>query len=326
VPEIARIAPDRAASRRRPSERRDAPIPAVIGPRGDRRAPRLDALQAGGRRFDPGWLHCTNAPLPRGFSFRRPAAPPSRTSPAGAASAIACPFTAASSAGSAPCCVRHVRPPTLRLQRPRLDRESCAIVVRHYRRPSTVAVVARALASSPRQVTRAFAEAGESRLQRLPARRAAPQRRRVAGTPAAHRAAGRAARRLPPAGALRQGRPVPLRRDTRGVPRPRLAGPATTKRARSPHPPSFAVVRSNRRTGGANDIDGSALAAQPGKSQGPPLKARAPCAHRPNGLPSLRSPEGPRSGRPNCWTSPPPFEEQLHAPEERPRPSFARAA
>src|SRR3954470_16884276 len=43
-----------------------------------------------------------------------------------------------------------------------LYRESCAIVLRHYRRPLTVAVVARALASSPRQVQRAFAEVGET--------------------------------------------------------------------------------------------------------------------------------------------------------------------
>jgi AraC-like DNA-binding protein len=44
----------------------------------------------------------------------------------------------------------------------RLHRESCAIVVRHYRRPLTVAVVARTLASSPRQVQRAFDEVGET--------------------------------------------------------------------------------------------------------------------------------------------------------------------
>ena len=37
--------------------------------------------------------------------------------------------------------------------------ESCAIVARHYRRPLTVAVVARAIASSPRQVQRAYAHA-----------------------------------------------------------------------------------------------------------------------------------------------------------------------
>jgi AraC family transcriptional regulator, regulatory protein of adaptative response / methylphosphotriester-DNA alkyltransferase methyltransferase len=41
-----------------------------------------------------------------------------------------------------------------------LYRESCAIVLRHYRRPLTVAVVARAIASSPRQVQRAFEEVG----------------------------------------------------------------------------------------------------------------------------------------------------------------------
>jgi transcriptional regulator GlxA family with amidase domain len=43
-----------------------------------------------------------------------------------------------------------------------LYRESCAIVLRHYRRPLTVAVVARALASSPRQVQRAFEEVGKT--------------------------------------------------------------------------------------------------------------------------------------------------------------------
>ena len=60
-----------------------------------------------------------------------------------------------------------LRPPVV--HRPRtaeslsaLYRESCAIVLRHYRRPLTVAVVARALASSPRQVQRAFDEVGET--------------------------------------------------------------------------------------------------------------------------------------------------------------------
>ena len=58
-----------------------------------------------------------------------------------------------------------LRPPVV--HRPRtveslsgLYRESCAIVLRHYRRPLTVAVVARALASSPRQLQRAFTEVG----------------------------------------------------------------------------------------------------------------------------------------------------------------------
>jgi AraC-like DNA-binding protein len=43
-----------------------------------------------------------------------------------------------------------------------LYREICAVVARHYRRPLTVAVVARALASSPRQLQRAFTEVGET--------------------------------------------------------------------------------------------------------------------------------------------------------------------
>lgn len=41
-----------------------------------------------------------------------------------------------------------------------LYRESGAIVARHYRRPLTVAVVARAVASSPRQLQRAFIQVG----------------------------------------------------------------------------------------------------------------------------------------------------------------------
>jgi AraC family transcriptional regulator, regulatory protein of adaptative response / methylphosphotriester-DNA alkyltransferase methyltransferase len=57
------------------------------------------------------------------------------------------------------------RPPVV--HRPRtteslagLYRASCAIVAGHYRRPLTVAVVARALASSPRQLQRAYREVG----------------------------------------------------------------------------------------------------------------------------------------------------------------------
>jgi hypothetical protein len=43
----------------------------------------------------------------------------------------------------------------------------------------------------------------------------------------------------------------------------------------------------------ANDIDGSALAAQPGKSQGRPPNSPGSKPIVENGLPSLRSPEGP---------------------------------
>src|SRR5919204_5845335 len=55
----------------------------------------------------------------------------------------------------------------------------------------------------------------------------------------------------------------------------------------------------------ANDIDGSALAAQPGKSQGRPMKSpgsNTPIAQ--NGLPSLRSPKGPCPSRPNLSRPP----------------------
>src|SRR3954454_9117351 len=69
----------------------------------------------------------------------------------------------------------------------------------------------------------------------------------------------------------------------------------------------------------ANDIDGSALAAQPGKSQGRPLKR--PGSNTPivqNGLPSLRSPkDAPRPGQPKLGRPPDvtgAFDEQFHAP------------
>jgi hypothetical protein len=67
----------------------------------------------------------------------------------------------------------------------------------------------------------------------------------------------------------------------------------------------------------ANDIDGSALAAQPGKSQGRPMKSpgsNTPIAQ--NGLPSLRSPEGPCPSRPNLSRPPDDtsaFKAQFHA-------------
>ena len=57
------------------------------------------------------------------------------------------------------------------------------------------------------------------------------------------------------------------------------------------------MTRENRR---ANDIDGSALAAQPGKSQGRPLNARAPT--RPSSktaCPACVLPRAPRPGQPN---------------------------
>jgi hypothetical protein len=68
----------------------------------------------------------------------------------------------------------------------------------------------------------------------------------------------------------------------------------------------------------ANDIDGSALAAQPGKSQGRPLKSPGSKAHRPKrpAQPAL-SQKAPRPSQPNL--SPPPdttgtVKEQFHAP------------
>jgi AraC-like DNA-binding protein len=46
-------------------------------------------------------------------------------------------------------------------QRRRLYLQARVAIVRHYRRPLTLETVARALASSPRQITRAYAQFGE---------------------------------------------------------------------------------------------------------------------------------------------------------------------
>ena len=53
-----------------------------------------------------------------------------------------------------------MRPSTVE-QRRRLYLQARVVITRHYRRPLTHAVVARALSSSPRQLTRAFAHFGE---------------------------------------------------------------------------------------------------------------------------------------------------------------------
>src|SRR5919108_566368 len=74
----------------------------------------------------------------------------------------------------------------------------------------------------------------------------------------------------------------------------------------------------------ANDIDGSALAAQPGKSQGRPLKSPGSKPIAQIGLPSLRSPEGPCPSRPNIRPAPDDtsaFKEQFHAASSGPEAS-----
>jgi hypothetical protein len=76
----------------------------------------------------------------------------------------------------------------------------------------------------------------------------------------------------------------------------------------------------------ANDIDGSALAAQPGKSQGRPQKSPGSKPIAQNGLPNLRSPEGPCPSRPNLRRRPDDtgaFKEQFHAAKGSSRASDA---
>jgi AraC-like DNA-binding protein len=53
-----------------------------------------------------------------------------------------------------------MRPSTIERRR-RLYLQARVVIARHYRRPLTLQAVARALASSPRQLTRAYAQFGE---------------------------------------------------------------------------------------------------------------------------------------------------------------------
>jgi hypothetical protein len=67
----------------------------------------------------------------------------------------------------------------------------------------------------------------------------------------------------------------------------------------------------------ANDIDGSALAAQPGKSQGRPLKARALSPSSKPACPACVLPKAPRPSQPNLRRQPDvteTFAAQFHAP------------
>ena len=107
---------------------------------------------------------------------------------------------------------------------------------------------------------------------------------------------------------------------------PSAAGPprrSRPRRSRDEHPalllaPVLLAVDDEQENRWANDIDGSALAAQPGKSQGRPMKS--PGSNRPSSKPACPAcvlPEGPCPSRPNL--SPPPddtsaFSEQFHAP------------
>jgi hypothetical protein len=68
--------------------------------------------------------------------------------------------------------------------------------------------------------------------------------------------------------------------------------------------PDLLTVNDDAENWWANDIDGSALAAQPGKSQGRPLKSPGSKPIAQNGLPSLRSPKGPCPSRPNLSRRP----------------------
>jgi hypothetical protein len=61
------------------------------------------------------------------------------------------------------------------------------------------------------------------------------------------------------------------------------------------HPFAPPIVIDTAENRWANDIDGSALAAQPGKSQGRPQKSPGSKPIAQNGLPNLRSPRRPLS-------------------------------
>jgi hypothetical protein len=81
--------------------------------------------------------------------------------------------------------------------------------------------------------------------------------------------------------------------------RPHKNPGARPTRPISPQPPP-STRSMERETPWANDTDGSALAAQPDKSQGRPPKSPGSNAHRPRiGLPTMRSPREPLSRSPN---------------------------
>jgi hypothetical protein len=73
----------------------------------------------------------------------------------------------------------------------------------------------------------------------------------------------------------------------------------------SGHTPPPPLARLVWETRWANDTDGSALKAQPDKSQGRPQKSPGSNAHRPTtGLPNMRSPKSPYPGHPTLTAEP----------------------
>src|SRR5580704_11635851 len=151
-----------------------------------------------------------------------------------------------------------MRPATIE-QRRRLYLLARVVIARHYRRPLTLDEVARALSSSPRQLTRAYAQFGESTFRedllshrlkvaaqllieqpaisvrdvaRLVGFRQAPHfakafRRRYGLTPAAFRAEGRAFARA--AQGAPQGRPTSAGHASSAPCATRCRVPATTR-------------------------------------------------------------------------------------------------
>src|SRR5262249_20787274 len=74
--------------------------------------------------------------------------------------------------------------------------------------------------------------------------------------------------------------------------------------ARSPSPTLPSTTPTTRENPWANDTDRSALAAQPGHSQGRPPNSRAPTPILESALPTLRSPAGPESPVPRTSAQP----------------------
>ena len=140
-----------------------------------------------------------------------------------------------------PCCVE--RNPSVPTHRPStihhrtaLFEDAVAIVEEEYASDLSLDDIARRVASSRRQLQRAYAEIGDTtfreHLTRVRMDRAAALLRR----PRPDRARGRPARRLPPAGAVREGVPPPPRRRPVGL--PHAARPTGASTCRSPKPPS----------------------------------------------------------------------------------------
>ena len=123
------------------------------------------------------------------------------------------------------------RPATIR-HRTSLFEDATAIVEAEFAADLSLDDIARRVASSRRQLQRAYAEIGHTTFREHLTRGAHGARRRAADDPRPDGPRGRTSGRLPPARPVREGVPAPSRRGAVGVPLPTHALQARTDRRR----------------------------------------------------------------------------------------------